>query len=81
MIGLHFPGVGIALKKNNGNNATYSTCFQLQSDWNKNEHKVSYTEEPPVSLKVRRFRDLEERAEKKIAKMQSSPDYGTGKSI
>lgn len=42
---------------------------------------VSYTEKMPGSLKIRRFRDLEELEEleaKKIAKMQLRPDYGTG---
>ena len=39
---------------------------------------VSYTEKMPWALKMRRFWDLEELKEKKIAKMQLRPDYGTG---
>jgi hypothetical protein len=31
----------------------------------------------PGNFKIRRFRNLEELEEKKIAKMQSRPDYGT----
>jgi hypothetical protein len=39
---------------------------------------VSYTEKIPFSLKIRRFWNLEEVEDVKIAKMQLRPDYGTG---